>query len=731
MAINFPNWIRIPKRRSRVIERPFQAPNYPPNSHTSELYERNVGIINLEAASKRSTKVPQPRGPKNLSMAWDDTSFGLIREGSQDDRQKKETCYLVYCGNQWVSGCVDTTAERMISGGWETIEIEQGKGNPKNEARVKQLFNFEDIEEDFLQFFNSIATDLLIFGEAFAEMTYGPDGLVANLYTVDSITMTTHFDQHGVITGYTQRLEKSTEVVRFEPREIIRWWLPDPKSKKKALSPIEKLKDPVFLDRSMVTWGEKFFRQGGKPSYWVGMGDDSDEDDASRYIKWYKENYTGIENAHIPPVMYGGSEIHEYGKGSIELDFDKSQDNQRDRALVVYGVPPAMLGIIESGNIGGGTGESQNKSFIYNKVIPLENRILEKLNYRAVKTGLGVEDWKVKTRHADYRDDKDIAEIENKEIGNGTLTRDEARQERGRVSIPGGDVPTVTTGNVITPVARLATLEQEQTQQAELSLQGAQQAMQRLAQGDQNNPDDQGNKDQPPQDKQPPEKDKKPKERDENMRKFRHMPSEYDPAYLLSHAFRLPAQREAAMNACIAETIWLERQMQEANWTGVMAGFFLKPSEARALVLPTGELIDDLHMTLAFLGDKAQLGDTDKLKQAVSSYAKNAPALQARISGIGRFTSVPDGEPTPVYASVDAPGLSEWRQGLVKVLQEAGYPPNAEHGYTPHITLSYIPSGDPMPIETVPAIDLNFDLLWLAIGDERYAYSLDVEGKKE
>jgi len=680
------------------------------------MFERNVGVLNLEAATKRSAKVPQSRGPKNLSMAWDDTSLGLgsvqTREGFLDDRQKKDTYYQVYCGNQWVSGCVDTTAERMISGGWETVEIEQGKGNAANEAKVKALFNFEDVEEDFLQFFNSIATDMLIFGEAFCEMVYGPDGMVRNLYTIDSLTMNTQFDRHGVITGYTQRLEKSTDTVDFEPREIIRWWLPDPRAKKKALSPIEKLKDPVFLDRSMVTWGEKFFRQGGKPSYWVEMGPDSNEDDAERYRKWYSENYTGIQNAHIPPIMYGGGKIQEFGKGSIEMDFRGSQDDQQRRALVVYGVPPAMLGIIESGNIGGGTGESQNKSFIYNKVIPLENRILEKMNYRAVKTGLRVEDWKVKTRHADFRDDNEIAEVANKEINNGTLTRDEARQERGRISIPGGDIATITTGNIITPVARLQTLEDEQNQQAQLSLQGAQQAMQ---QG-QDNPDD--NQDG---DKQPP------KQKDENMRKFRHMPPEYDPAYLLSHAFRLPEQREAATNACIAETVRLERQMQEANWTGVMVGFFLKPSEARALVLPTGEPIDELHCTLVFLGDKSQLGNTDKLKQAVSSYAENAPALQGRVSGIGRFTSVPDGEPTPVYASIDSPGLPEWRQGLVRALQDAGYPPNTEHGFTAHITLSYIPASDPMPIGSVPAIDLNFDLLWLAIGDERYAYSLDVE----
>jgi HK97 family phage portal protein len=480
------------------------------------MYERNVGIINLEAASKRSAKAPQSRGPKNLSMAWDDTSLGLgsvvTRDGLLDDRQKKDIYYQVYLGDQWVSGCVDRIAARMTSGGWESVEVEKGKGSEKNAGRIKDLLSFESLEEDFLQFLRSIVTDELIFGEAFCELGYLGDEVVA-LYPIDSLTMTPYFDKHGTVTGYTQRLEKSTDIVRFEPREIVRWWLPDPKAKKKALSPIERLRDPVFLDRSMVTWGEKFFRQGGKPSYWVGMGDDSNEADASRYIKWYKENYTGMENAHIPPVMYGGSKINEYGKGSIELDFDKSQNKQRDRVLVVYGVPPAQLNIIESGNLGGGTGDSQEKSFDYNTVAPHKRTILEKFNYRAIKVGKGIEDWIIDVHTADYRDDNEIADVEDKGIRNGSLTINEAREGRGRLAVKGGDTNAIITGNIITPVSRLETMEEEQTQQAQLSLQGAQQAMQRMQQGDnQDNPDDNQDGNQPPKDKQPPkQKDEKPK----------------------------------------------------------------------------------------------------------------------------------------------------------------------------------------------------------------------------
>lgn len=527
MAISFPNWIRLPKRRSRVVERPYEAPKFPVNSHTSEMYERN--IISLEEASKRPMKALPARGPKNLSMAWDDTSLGpgsvVTRDGLLDDRQKKETYYRVYLGDQWVSGCVDRIATRMTSGGWGCKEVEKGKGSEKNAQRIKDLLSFENIEEDFLQFLRSIVTDEMIYGEAFCELGYLGNEVVA-LYPIDSITMTTYFDKHGVVTGYLQTLEKSTDTVRFEANEIIRWWLPDPKAKKKALSPIERLKDPVFLDRSMVSWAQKFFRQGGKPSYWVGMGEDSNEDDASRYIKWYRENYTGIENAHIPPVMYGGSEIHEFGKGSIDIDFDKGDNKQRDRVLVVYGVPPAQLNIIESGNLGGGTGDSQEKSFDYNTIDPHKKTVLEKFNYRAIKVGKGIEDWEIEVHGADYRDDREIAEVQDKQINNGTLTRDEARQERGRVSIQGGNVATITTGNIITPVSRLESMEEEQTQQAQLSLQGAQQAMQRMQQGqdkpddNQDNPDDQ-NKDgnQPPEGKQqPPRNKQQPRKRKSEAR---------------------------------------------------------------------------------------------------------------------------------------------------------------------------------------------------------------------
>lgn len=166
------------------------------------------------------------------------------------------------------------------------------------------------------------------------------------------------------------------------------------------------------------------------------------------------------------------------------------------------------------------------------------------------------------------------------------------------------------------------------------------------------------------------------------------------------------------------------------KWTGLMVGFFLRPSEAQRLVIPGGESMMDLHMTLAFLGNSDDVmqvtGDKDfkYLRSVLAEYASERMEMPATVSGIGRFTSVPQGAQTPVYASVDCPELPFFRQSLVSRLMMGGYTPDMTHGFTPHVTLAYIPADAPMPLETVQPVDLRFDTLTLAVGGKRYAFPL-------
>lgn len=168
--------------------------------------------------------------------------------------------------------------------------------------------------------------------------------------------------------------------------------------------------------------------------------------------------------------------------------------------------------------------------------------------------------------------------------------------------------------------------------------------------------------------------------------------------------------------------------------TGIMIAFMIDPETASQLALPGGEPIEDLHCTLAYLGDmydEAQPGKLhpaetqETLKTVLAAFADSTTPLQGKVGGIGRFTpSESSGEMSPMIALVNTPGLQDWRRRLVETLQTANYHVANDFDYTPHITLSYLESDTHLPVDLIDALPLNFDTLCLAIGDDRYYFPI-------
>lgn len=161
--------------------------------------------------------------------------------------------------------------------------------------------------------------------------------------------------------------------------------------------------------------------------------------------------------------------------------------------------------------------------------------------------------------------------------------------------------------------------------------------------------------------------------------------------------------------------------------TGVMVAFMLKPAAAKALVQPGGEPAEDLHITLAFLGDSSEMDQAQRqrLVQAVASYAATAKPLRGNISGIGRFNPSASSEgKVPVIALLNVPGIQAWRAGLVEALGQAGTPADATFEYTPHITLDYVDEDDPLHQIKIPNVALRLDRVTVAIGDQHHTFAI-------
>jgi 2'-5' RNA ligase len=163
--------------------------------------------------------------------------------------------------------------------------------------------------------------------------------------------------------------------------------------------------------------------------------------------------------------------------------------------------------------------------------------------------------------------------------------------------------------------------------------------------------------------------------------------------------------------------------------TGVMVAFYLdtfSPDAAVQLQVPGGETWDALHLTLAYLGDTTDMGlDTEtKLYYLISQFARSSDPLQGTISGIGLFNNAEEGDSNAFYASFDSPALPNFRTRLIGMLQSNGIEPMLNHGFTPHITLQYVPKGEPIPNVELPAMPVIFSKVTVKWGDKRIDFNL-------
>jgi len=163
--------------------------------------------------------------------------------------------------------------------------------------------------------------------------------------------------------------------------------------------------------------------------------------------------------------------------------------------------------------------------------------------------------------------------------------------------------------------------------------------------------------------------------------------------------------------------------------TGVMVALYPDAQTARTLAALPGatEPADELHLTLCFLGDSTEQPLAENKAQLVEGIREWAAAhgqvLQGTINGAGRFFHTEEDGTNAVYVAPDLPGLPELRQSFVAWIEQSGLDYAQNHGFTPHITVAYVPKDAPTPPIRVE-MPIAFDRVTLAWGDERTDYPL-------
>lgn len=149
-----------------------------------------------------------------------------------------------------------------------------------------------------------------------------------------------------------------------------------------------------------------------------------------------------------------------------------------------------------------------------------------------------------------------------------------------------------------------------------------------------------------------------------------------------------------------------------------MIALYPPPDVAEKLAVPGGLAPDEIHLTVAYTGDCADV-DLAALSAVARSLAAREP-VEATVSGHARFTGGGDGD--VFVALADSPALDTLRRDAEAALEGQGIAIPSEHGFTAHMTICYQDPAAPDPVGRIESFPLTFTGVTAGHGTQRSSY---------
>lgn len=154
---------------------------------------------------------------------------------------------------------------------------------------------------------------------------------------------------------------------------------------------------------------------------------------------------------------------------------------------------------------------------------------------------------------------------------------------------------------------------------------------------------------------------------------------------------------------------------------GAMIALMLSPEQTAEITegVP-GRLAKEAdHCTLIYLADDATAIEDRKaaLLSTLAVFANLHEPIEVVTNGYGAFAG--DDDRYPLVVLLNSPQLFWLRQGLFMRATGVAIPVEDRYGFTPHITLCYLPADTPMPRLARKKVTLRFDAISLIWAGER------------
>src|SRR5690625_758160 len=197
-----------------------------------------------------------------------------------------------------------------------------------------------------LSFRDAITAHLLTWGNGYAEIEYGEDGLPKNLWLLTPDRVTPQLNDSNAI-------EYLVDVPSGGQVTIPKWrmfHLVGPGfDGLQGYSIIRMFRESIGMGMSVTEYGARFFGKGAKPG---GVLEHPERiktrDQVDELRKQWDDIHSGLNNSHRVAILEEGMQYKQTGIPPEDAQFLETRSFQRQEMASIFGVPPHKIGSMEN-----------------------------------------------------------------------------------------------------------------------------------------------------------------------------------------------------------------------------------------------------------------------------------------------------------------------------------------------------------------------------------------------
>ena len=354
--------------------------------------------------------------------------------------------YYQALNNVYVHRCIQVEIDSLLATGFQINNLDEAEINIARTNYLYNLFNNPQgykSEVTYPMFHSQYIRSFEGTGDAFIEVNHEEifqQKVPTGLTYVPSELMKWYDD--------TEQWGFRQVDIRYEPEELIHIHEPDIqlKSSKWGMCKIDKIGLAIAIMFLGMRYNKQIMENDGIDPKAV-LSFDKDMDDRSFMNELARLGALKQEEKKGGTLAIKGGVFTSPSVNARDMDWGRLLELARDMIITGYGAQPAMVGVIETANLGTGSGESQKKNFkdtLQGRAAFIEGAFNKSLGHNGFDELFQFSDL-------DIEDKLNRAQIEDIRLKNGSLSINEVRSTYGDEPVAWGNVPMNYQNYAVTP----------------------------------------------------------------------------------------------------------------------------------------------------------------------------------------------------------------------------------------------------------------------------------------